>query len=153
MNSDVFITEKNHEFDTTVSHNPNLLRGKKISVSVYVEFENAVSGRIGAEPGFKFEYGGNWYAGLWIDGAEHKNFKGIISKTFTVPDRPITEMHQNGIYQQLVADKAKVGDLQIEILDDINLDLKDLVERLKYIDEKLDKLEKESKSKFKELIK
>lgn len=105
--------------------------------------ENAQSGRIGVEPGFKIR-SSNRYFSAWLNADDYKgkNFEGVISKEYTIPDEPITEIVQSGIYNQIKADKSKVGNFKIEILDDISPTFNDLVKRLKYIDEKLDALER-----------
>ncbi len=125
----------------TISQNLNLLRGKRIRVSVYVEVENAQSGRIGAEPGFKIR-SSNRYFSAWLNAEDYKgkNFKGVISKEYTIPDEPINEIVQSGIYNQIKADKSKVGNFKIEVLDEVSPTFNDLIERLKYIDKKLDAL-------------
>lgn len=105
--------------------------------------ENAQSGRIGAEPGFKIRNSNRYFA-AWLNAGDYKgkNFEGVISNEYTIPDEPINEIVQCGIYNQIKADKSKVGNFKIEILDDISPTLNDFVKRLKYIDKKLDALEK-----------
>lgn len=105
--------------------------------------ENAQSGRIGAEPGFKIR-SSNRYFSAWLNAEDYKgkNFEGVISNEYTIPDEPINEIVQCGIYNQIKADKSKVGNFKIEILDDISPTFNDLIKRLKYIDEKLDALER-----------
>lgn len=94
------------------------MRGQKVTLSVYVELQNAVgTGRIGFEPSIMYEDGVTDYLGVWRSfTSSGETIKTRIYKTFTLRDVEISGLGQRGIYiQNLTSGTAIVGYPKFEL--------------------------------------
>lgn len=118
LGSDVFITSGNKAFSFV--NDLKDLRGKTVTLSVYVELKNVGftgtgNRRIGFEPSLVFEDGTVLHLGVWYHPKEGESFKGRIARTITIPDKKINQMVQKSIYIQNLSGDIKVGRPKIEI--------------------------------------
>ncbi|MGQ7661363.1 hypothetical protein ACTGXD_00785, partial [Streptococcus suis] len=114
LDSDVLgLTSSMKEFKFSFETDLNILRGKSVIVSVYIEANNFTSGRIGFEPSVIFEDGTRSYANLWYSKA-NTIFKGRIWTVWKIPDKPIAILHQRGFYNQTSGGSASGGRPKLE---------------------------------------
>lgn len=114
LDSDVLgLTSSMKEFKFSFETDLNILRGKSVIVSVYIEANNFTSGRIGFEPSVVFEDGTRSYANLWYRKA-NTIFKGRIWTVWKIPDKPIAILHQRGFYNQTSGGSASGGRPKLE---------------------------------------
>ncbi|HEM4286149.1 TPA: collagen-like protein, partial [Streptococcus suis] len=114
LDSDVLgLTSSMKEFKFSFETDLNILRGKSVIVSVYIEANNFTSGRIGFEPSVVFEDGTRSYANLWYTKA-NTIFKGRIWTVWKIPDKPIAILHQRGFYNQTSGGSASGGRPKLE---------------------------------------
>ncbi|HFI0947797.1 TPA: hypothetical protein ACGOX8_001983, partial [Streptococcus suis] len=114
LDSDVLgLTSSMKEFKFSFETDLNILRGKSVIVSVYIEANNFTSGRIGFEPSVVFEDGTRSYANLWYRKA-NTIFKGRIWTVWEIPDKPIAILHQRGFYNQTSGGSASGGRPKLE---------------------------------------
>ncbi|MFI3161580.1 phage tail protein [Streptococcus suis] len=114
LDSDVLgLTSSMKEFKFSFETDLNILRGKSVIVSVYIEANNFTSGRIGFEPSVIFEDGTRSYANLWYRKA-NTIFKGRIWTVWKIPDKPIAILHQRGFYNQTSGGSASGGRPKLE---------------------------------------
>ena len=120
LKSDEFISSSGYKSFDFVNDLKDL-RNKTITVSVYVEIDNAQhintgSRRIGFEPSIRFADGSNKYIGVWHYPYEGESFRGRISATVSIPDKEIESTGQDAIYiQNIAGDVIRVGRPKIEI--------------------------------------
>lgn len=113
LRSDVLDLKENKSFDFSFENDLNLLRGKTVTVSLYIDVDNFISGRIGFEPSVVFADGSISYAGLWYDKAG-TIFKGRISALWKIPDKEIIKIHQRGFYNQTTGGRVSGGRPKLE---------------------------------------
>ncbi|HEM3523250.1 TPA: hypothetical protein U1B43_000159 [Streptococcus suis] len=115
LNSDVLgLTSTVKDFRFSFESDLNILRGKSVIVSVYIDANNFTSGRIGFEPSVTFRDGTRSYANLWYN-KPNTVFKGRIWTIWKIPDKEIAAIHQRGFYNQTSGGSASGGRPKLEI--------------------------------------
>ncbi|HFI0563146.1 TPA: gp58-like family protein [Streptococcus suis] len=115
LDSDVLgITSTNKDFRFSFESDLNILRGKSVIVSTYIDVNNFTSGRIGFEPSVTFRDGTRSYANLWYN-KPNTVFKGRIWTIWKIPDKEIAAIHQRGFYNQTSGGTASGGRPKLEI--------------------------------------
>ncbi|WP_449449559.1 phage tail spike protein [Streptococcus suis] len=115
LNSGVLgLTSTVKDFRFSFESDLNILRGKSVIVSVYIDANNFTSGRIGFEPSVTFRDGTRSYANLWYN-KPNTVFKGRIWTIWKIPDKEITAIHQRGFYNQTFGGSASGGRPKLEI--------------------------------------
>ncbi|HEM5333147.1 TPA: phage tail protein [Streptococcus suis] len=115
LNSDVLgLTSTVKDFRFSFESDLDILRGKSVIVSVYIDANNFTSGRIGFEPSVTFRDGTRSYANLWYN-KPNTVFKGRIWTIWKIPDKEITAIHQRGFYNQTFGGSASGGRPKLEI--------------------------------------
>ena len=95
---------------------PKQLRGREVTISVEINAENMTEGiknRLGFELGVDFEDGTTQYVGCWLD-AKKVNYKGRLSRTLTISNKPIKTVSYIGLYIQCGGSKIKIGRPKLE---------------------------------------
>ncbi|CYU73621.1 gp58-like family protein [Streptococcus suis] len=115
LNSDVLgLTSTVKDFRFSFESDLNILRGKSVIVSVYIDANNFTSGRIGFEPSVTFRDGTRSYANLWYN-KPNTVFKGRIWTIWKIPDKEIAAIHRRGFYNQTSGGSASGGRPKLEI--------------------------------------
>ncbi|NQO66764.1 hypothetical protein HO957_06200 [Streptococcus suis] len=115
LNSDVLgLTSTVKDFRFSFESDLNILRGKSVIVSVYIDANNFTSGRIGFEPSVTFRDGTRSYANLWYN-KPNTVFKGRIWTIWKIPDKEIAAIHQRGFCNQTSGGSASGGRPKLEI--------------------------------------
>ncbi|MBY5002258.1 hypothetical protein [Streptococcus suis] len=115
LDSDVLgLTSTVKDFRFSFESDLNILRGKSVIVSVYIDANNFTSGRIGFEPSVTFRDGTRSYASLWYN-KPNTVFKGRIWTIWKIPDKEIASFGQRGFYNQTSGGTASGGRPKLEI--------------------------------------
>ncbi|WP_392339009.1 hypothetical protein [Streptococcus suis] len=115
LDSDVLgLTSTVKDFRFSFESDLNILRGKSVIVSVYIDANNFTSGRIGFEPSVTFRDGTRSYANLWYN-KPNTVFKGRIWTIWKIPDKEIASFGQRGFYNQTSGGTASGGRPKLEI--------------------------------------
>ncbi|MCW0514336.1 hypothetical protein OKE69_10960, partial [Riemerella anatipestifer] len=116
LDSKKTITNGSHNFNYVFENDFSLIQGKTITVSVDVELNNVSSnGRIGFEPSIVFTDGTAMYLGVWKHSSISENFKGRISATYHIPNKPIQAVFQRGIYIQISGQTTIISNPKFEL--------------------------------------
>lgn len=115
IGSDVFSTAS---IKTLAFSSIKSWRGKRITVSVDIDVVNATGTRIGFEPSIYFTDGTQQFFSCWeYIGGTAVTRKKRISFSYTVQDKEVDRIGQNGIYVQCSGDVAVVSRPKLEIGD------------------------------------
>lgn len=115
MGSSVSINRDYTTFDLSVRDNLQFLRGKTISSSVEVEYNNASGGRIGFETAITYADNTNGYINSWRSVGVNETFVGQLKNTIKLPDKEIKEIRYTGIYIQTQGSSTRISNPKLEI--------------------------------------
>ncbi|AIH02974.1 hypothetical protein M949_1807 [Riemerella anatipestifer CH3] len=116
LDSKKTITHSDYNFSYEFEDDFSKIQGQTITISIDIEVSDITSGvRIGFEPSFLFQDGSRMYLRCWKYLNLGESFKGRISKTYTIPNKPIQSMEQKGMYVQVQGRITKVSNPKFEL--------------------------------------